>query len=81
MSDDATAAPAAVRRRGDVVFAGLARAAGITILVALAGVALFLTLESVPAMTAPSDEADGGTSWSTCGRCCSARCWPRPWRS
>ncbi len=60
MSTDVTAAPV-VRRRGDVVFAGLARAAGITILVALAGVALFLTLESIPAITTPSDEADGGS--------------------
>jgi phosphate transport system permease protein len=58
VSVDAAAAPA-VRRRGDVVFAGLARAAGITILVALAGVALFLTLESVPAMTEPADVTGG----------------------
>ena len=59
MSTEATAAPV-VRRRGDVVFAGLARGAGITILVALAGVALFLTLESIPAITTPADESDGG---------------------
>ncbi len=52
-----TTAPAPVRRRGDVVFAGLARAAGIAILVALAGVALFLTVESVPAITTASDAA------------------------
>jgi phosphate transport system permease protein len=50
------AAPAVVRRRGDVVFSGLASAAGITILVALAGVAIFLTLESLPAITAPAEE-------------------------
>lgn len=43
------------QRRGDVVFASLARAAGITIVVALAGVALFLTLEGVPAVTAPAE--------------------------
>ena len=48
-----------VRRRGDVVFSGLARAAGITILVALAGVAIFLTLESVPAITASPEEIGG----------------------
>jgi len=59
VSTDATTAPV-VRRRGDVVFAGAARAAGITILAALAGVALFLTLESVPAMTTPSDESGSG---------------------
>lgn len=58
MSAPAAAAPQ-VRRRGDVVFAGLARAAGITILVALAGVALFLTLESVPAITASPEQLDG----------------------
>ena len=53
------AAPPVVRRRGDVIFAGLARAAGITILVALAGVAIFLTLESVPAITATPEELGG----------------------
>ncbi len=51
-----------VRRRGDVVFAGLARAAGITILAALAGVALFLTLEGMPAVTASSAELDGAAN-------------------
>ena len=45
--------PSPVRRRGDVVFSSLARAAGATILLALAGVAIFLTLEGVPAITAP----------------------------
>lgn len=42
-----------------MVFLGLARAAGIAILVALAGVAIFLTLESVPAITAPADDLGG----------------------
>jgi len=42
-----------------VVLLGLARAAGIAILVALAGVAIFLTLESVPAITAPAEDLDG----------------------
>ncbi|WP_181309568.1 phosphate ABC transporter permease subunit PstC [Nocardioides campestrisoli] len=51
----ASVAPARVRRTGDLVFAGLARAAGILILVALAGVAIFLTLEGVPAITAPAN--------------------------
>lgn len=46
------AAPRERRRRGDVVFASLARAAGITIVLALAGVAIFLTLEGAPAVTA-----------------------------
>jgi phosphate transport system permease protein len=47
------AAPPPVRRKGDVVFSSIARAAGITILVALAGVAIFLTIEGAPAITAP----------------------------
>jgi phosphate transport system permease protein len=54
-----TQAPPPVQQRGDVVFAGLARAAGIIILLALAGVAIFLTLEGAPALTAP-DSAMGG---------------------
>jgi len=53
------AAPAPVKRRGDVVFFALARAAGITILVALAGVAIFLTLEGAPALTAPPAALEG----------------------
>ena len=41
---------------GDLVFSNLALAAGITILVALAGVAIFLTIEGVPAFKAgPAD--------------------------
>ncbi len=48
-----------VRQRGDVVFAALARAAAITILVALAGVAVFLTLEGAPAITAPASAMGG----------------------
>lgn len=48
-------APAGARRKGDLVFASLARAAGILIVVALAGVAVFLTLEGIPAITAPSE--------------------------
>jgi phosphate transport system permease protein len=42
-----------------VVFSSLARAAGITILVALAGVAIFLTLEGAPALTAPPAAMEG----------------------
>ncbi len=59
MSVQTPAAPAPVRRRGDLVFSGLARAAGIAILVALAGVAIFLTLESLPAITASPEEIGG----------------------
>jgi phosphate transport system permease protein len=45
-----------------VVFSSLARAAGITILVALAGVAIFLTLEGAPALTAPPAAMEGDPS-------------------
>jgi phosphate transport system permease protein len=39
-------------RRGDRIFEGVARASGLMILVALAGVAIFLTVEGIPGMTA-----------------------------
>ncbi len=52
-------APPPMRRRGDIVFSSLARAAGITILAALAGVAIFLTLEGAPALTAPPAAMEG----------------------
>ena len=55
-------APPPVRRRGDIVFSSLARAAGISILVALAGVAVFLTLEGAPAITAPPSAMEGDAS-------------------
>jgi phosphate transport system permease protein len=44
------------------VFSSLARAAGISILVALAGVAVFLTLEGAPALTAPPSAMEGDPS-------------------
>ena len=49
----------AASSRGDRVFAGLAKAAGVTILLALAGVAIFLTIEGAPAITAPDSSMDG----------------------
>ena len=55
-------APAPARRRGDVLFAALARAAGVIILLALAGVAVFLTLEGAPAVTAPGSAMGGQDS-------------------
>ncbi|HSE09238.1 MAG TPA: phosphate ABC transporter permease subunit PstC [Nocardioidaceae bacterium] len=48
-----------VRRRGDVVFSSLAKSAGVTILVVLAGVAIFLTIEGAPAITAPDAAREG----------------------
>jgi phosphate transport system permease protein len=49
-----------VRRLGDRVFAGSARGAGILLLVILAGVAVFLLVQAVPALTAPAAEIPGG---------------------
>lgn len=46
-------------RRGDAVFAGVARSAGILIMVALAGVAIFLCIEGVPALTAHDESTYG----------------------
>lgn len=43
-------------RRGDALFAGLAKSAGILIVLALAGVAVFLTIEAIPAITAPPEQ-------------------------
>ncbi len=48
-----------VRRPGDRVFAGVAKGAGILILVILAGVAAFLVVEAVPALTAPAEDIPG----------------------
>ena len=47
------------QRRGDVVFSGTAKTAGFMILVALAGVAIFLTIEGAPAFTAPPSALGG----------------------
>jgi phosphate transport system permease protein len=49
-----------VRRPGDRVFAGSARGAGILLLVILAGVAVFLLVQAIPALTAPAEEIPGG---------------------
>ena len=49
-----------VRRMGDRVFSGSARTAGILILIILAGVAAFLVVEALPAVTALSDDVPGG---------------------
>lgn len=65
MTAQSTEAPATSTpptSRGDSVFAGLARGAGIVILVVLAGVGIFLVIESLPALSAGSDELPGGSS-------------------
>jgi phosphate transport system permease protein len=49
-----------VRRPGDRVFAAGATGSGILILLVLAGVAVFLVLEALPALTAPAGEIPGG---------------------
>jgi phosphate transport system permease protein len=53
------------QRVGDRVFATLTRLAGLTILVALAAVAIFLTIEGAPAFTAPSDKLGGAANLIT----------------
>jgi phosphate transport system permease protein len=53
------AAPPGASRRGEHVFAGLARGAGIAILIVLAAVAIFLTLEGIPAISAPPEAMEG----------------------
>jgi phosphate transport system permease protein len=50
------------RRLGDVVFANLTRAAGIVILLALAGVAIFLAAEGAPALQATPWDLSGHSS-------------------
>ncbi len=51
------------RRLGDVVFANLTRGAGLVILVALAGVAIFLTVEGAPAFKAGPDDLSGAANF------------------
>ncbi len=50
------------QRRGDLVFSVTAKTAAMTILVALAGVAVFLTLEGLPALQAPPGKLGGATN-------------------
>jgi phosphate transport system permease protein len=47
-------------QRGDRIFSGSATAAGVLILVVLAGVAAFLVAEAVPALVAPAEDIPGG---------------------
>jgi phosphate transport system permease protein len=48
--------------RGDAVFSGISTSAGVLILLVLAGVALFLIIESWPALTAKSSDIPDGKS-------------------
>ena len=52
-----------VVQRGDRVFSGLAKYAGILILVVLAGVAAFLIAEAFPALVAPAEAIPGGNGF------------------
>jgi phosphate transport system permease protein len=51
-----------VTQLGDRIFAGSARGAGIFILVVLAGVAVFLIAQAIPAIVAPASALPGGVS-------------------
>ncbi len=56
------------RRPGDLVFSGTTRAAALVILVTLAGVAVFLTIEGLPALGAKrSDLSGAGSFWAYAG--------------
>ncbi|MCK0110765.1 phosphate ABC transporter permease subunit PstC [Ornithinimicrobium sp. F0845] len=48
------------RRVGDVIFSGTSRASALLILVILAGVAIFLTVEALPVFASESEEITGG---------------------
>jgi phosphate transport system permease protein len=52
-----------VQRRGDRVFAGLSTGAGFLILVVLAGVAIFLTVEGLPGIIAKPSEVKSGENF------------------
>ncbi|MBB6628456.1 phosphate ABC transporter permease subunit PstC [Nocardioides sp. KIGAM211] len=54
MTPDETRQATPPRRRGDRVFAGLSRGAGLVILAALAGVFVFLTIEGIPGLSQPA---------------------------
>ena len=63
MSTTEAEAAAPKKRLGDVVFANLTRGAGLLILLALAGVAIFLTIEGVPAFKAGPDDLSGSSNF------------------
>jgi phosphate transport system permease protein len=51
------------RRPGDRIFSNMATLAAVTILVLLAGVAIFLSVKGLPALTHSADELPGGKSF------------------
>ncbi|WP_072312663.1 phosphate ABC transporter permease subunit PstC [Agrococcus sp. Marseille-P2731] len=64
-----TAAPAApksaVRNRpADIVFKAISTTAGVLILLALGGVAIFLVAQAVPAIIGPIPESEGSSFWT-----------------
>ena len=69
------------RGLGDRVFAGTALAAGISIMLALAGVFIFLFIEGYPGLSVrPDSTPRPRRSWATSGPSSSAPPWPRCWR-
>ncbi len=50
------------QRKGDLIFSGATRVAALTIMLALAGVAIFLTIEGIPAIDAPPSKLGGAES-------------------
>ena len=48
------------RRRADSLFSGIVKAAGLVIVIVLTGVALFLLVEGLPAVTASGEDLPGG---------------------
>ena len=64
-----TAAPAAGRaavknRPADIVFKAVSTTAGVLILIALGGVAIFLVAQAVPAIIGPIPEEEGANFWA-----------------
>lgn len=53
------------RRLGDLVFSSTARGAGFLILAALAGVAIFLTVQGIPALSAHSGDLSGRSNFAS----------------
>lgn len=52
-----------IQRPGDRIFRGTSFAAGLVILITLAGVAIFLTIEGIPGITASPDEVRSGQNF------------------